>query len=87
MGRGHTCHNWVSYEGFTYYLKVVRGHDFWPHLEMSHEQSDLLTPILENGTVSGEMGSQVALMPMVIKFGPCDKGTLCEQFCCVSVDR
>ena len=22
-------------------------------------------------------------MPMVIKFDPCDKGTLCGQFCCV----
>ena len=38
-------------------LKGMRGHDFWTHLEMCPEQSDLLPRILNNGTVSGEMGS------------------------------
>ena len=38
-------------------LEVVRGHDFWTHLKMCTELVDLLTPILDNGTVSGEMGS------------------------------
>ena len=38
-------------------LEVVRGHDFWMHSEMCMESVDLLPPILDNGTVSGEMGS------------------------------
>ena len=38
-------------------LKVMRGHDFWTHLTMCPELVDLLPPILESGTVSGEMGS------------------------------
>ena len=50
----------------------MRGHDFWTHLQTCLELVDLLPPILGNGTVSDEMGSKVALMPMVIKFGPCD---------------
>ena len=33
------------------------GHDFWPHLEMCHKQSDPLLVILNNGTVGGEMRS------------------------------
>ena len=37
---------------------------------------DLLAFILNNGTVGGEMRSQVALMPMVFKFGPSDYGLL-----------
>ena len=78
MHGGHTCHNWVSFEGFTYYvpshmrpflfgyhisscyffaLEVVRGHDFWTHLKMCVIIFDLLPPILENGTASGEIGS------------------------------
>ena len=42
---------------------------------------DLLPLILNNGTVNGEMWSKVALMPMVMKFGPTHWGTLYEQFC------
>ena len=38
-------------------LKVVRGQDFWTHLEMCLELVDLPPSILDNGTVSGEMGS------------------------------
>ena len=38
-------------------LKVVRGHDFWTHLKMCMELVDLLPPILDNGTVNGEMES------------------------------
>ena len=38
-------------------LKVMRGHDFWTHLKMCVIIFDLLPPILESGTVSGEMGS------------------------------
>ena len=49
-------------------LEVVRGHDFWPHLEMCQEQSDLLLLIFNNGTMSGEKGSLVTMMPVVIKF-------------------
>ena len=50
----------------------MRGDDFWPHLEMCTNRSDLLSVILNNGTMSDEMRSQVGLMPMVIKFGPSD---------------
>ena len=76
MGRGHTCHNLGSYEGFTqsvpshmrqflfgyhislcYFFALQSGHGIWPHLEMCLEQSDLLPLTLNNGTVSGEMGS------------------------------
>ena len=59
----------------------MRGDDFWPHLEMFTNRSDLVPVILNNRTMNGEMRSQVGLMPMVIKFRPSDKGTLCEQFC------
>ena len=48
---------------------------------MCTELVDLLPLTLNNGTVCGEMGSLVALMPMVIKFGQTDLGTLHEQFC------
>ena len=39
------------------HLEVMRGHDFWTHLKMCVVIFDLLPPILESGTVSGEMGS------------------------------
>ena len=42
---------------YLFALKVVRGHEFWTHLKMCVVIFDLLLPILENGTVSGEMGS------------------------------
>ena len=48
------CH--ISFCCF-FALEVVRGHDFWIHLKMCTELVDLLPPILDNGTVSGEMGS------------------------------
>ena len=48
------CH--ISFCWF-FALKVVRGHDFWTHLQMCTELVELLQPILDNGTVSGEMGS------------------------------
>ena len=48
------CH--ISFFYF-FALKVVRGHDFWTHLEMCVIIFDLLQLILNNGTVSGEMGS------------------------------
>ena len=35
----------------------MRGHDFWTHLKMCVIIFDLLPPILESETVSGEMGS------------------------------
>ena len=35
----------------------MRGHDFWTHLKMCFIIFNLLPPILDNGTVSGEMGS------------------------------
>ena len=38
-------------------LKVVRGHDFWTHLKMCVIKFDPFPLILENGIVSGEMGS------------------------------
>ena len=38
-------------------LEVMRGHDFWTHLKMCIIIFNLLPPILESGTVSGEMGS------------------------------
>ena len=63
------CH--ISFCYF-FSLKVVRGDDFWPHLEMCTNGSDLLPVILNNGTMSGEMRSQVGLMPVVIKFEPSD---------------
>ena len=93
MGRGDTCHNRWSYQGFTqyvssymrsflsechisfcYFLNVeyVRGHEFWAHLKMFIIRFDLLAFILNNGTVNCEMGSEVALMPVVIKFGQND---------------
>ena len=62
---------------------MVRGHYFWPYLEMCPEQSDLLPLRLNKETVSGEISLQVALMDMVIKFGTIDQGTLYEQFCSV----
>ena len=48
------CH--ISFCCF-FALKVMSGHDFWTHLKMCVVIFDLLPPILENGTVSGEMGS------------------------------
>ena len=53
-------------------LKEVLGHYFWAHLKMFIVIFDLLVCILNNGTVNGKMRSYVALMPMVIKFGPSD---------------
>ena len=35
----------------------MRGYDFWTHLKMCVIIFDLLTPILNNGTMSGEIGS------------------------------
>ena len=67
------CH--ISFCCF-FALEVMRGHDFWTHLKMCVIIFNLLSPILESGTGSGEMGSLVALMLMVIKFDPCDWGTL-----------
>ena len=63
------CH--ISFCCF-FALEVMRGHDFWTHLKMFVVIFNLLPPILEIGTVSGEMGSEVALMPVVIEFDPCD---------------
>ena len=57
---------------FIFAVEVVRGHYLQTHLKMCIVTLDLLPLILHNGTVSGEMGSQVASMPMVIKFGPGD---------------
>ena len=48
------CH--ISFCCF-FALEVMRGHDFWTHLKMHVIIFDLLPPILESGTVSGEMGS------------------------------
>ena len=53
-------------------LKVVRGDDLWPQLKMCTNGSHLLPVILNNGTMSYEIRSQVGLIPMVIKFGPSD---------------
>ena len=38
-------------------LEVVRGHDFWKHPKMCWRIFDPLTKMLNNGTVSGKMGS------------------------------
>ena len=70
MGRGHIGHNLGSHESLRpflfgchisfccfFALEVMRGHDFWTHLQMCPELVDLLLPKLDNGTVSGEMGS------------------------------
>ena len=49
---------WVSFFLLLVFsLKVVRGDDFWPHLKMCTNGSDLLPVILNNGTMSGEMRS------------------------------
>ena len=48
------CH--ISFCCF-FALKVMMGHDFSTHLKMCVVIFDLLPLILENGTVSGEMGS------------------------------
>ena len=53
-------------------LKVVRGNDFWTHLEMCWWIFDLLPLMWNNGTVNDEMRSEVALMPVVIKFSTTD---------------
>ena len=53
-------------------LKEVRGCEFWMHLKMFILIFDLLLFILNNETVDCEMRSYVALMPVVIKFGPSD---------------
>ena len=50
----------------------MRGHDFWTPLKMCVVIFDLLPTVLESGTVTGEIASQVALMPMVIEFGSHD---------------
>ena len=63
------CH--ISF-GYFFALEVVRGHDFWTHLEMCMELFDLLPLTLTNEIVNGEMRSLVALMPVVIKFGQTD---------------
>ena len=38
-------------------LEVVRGHNFWTHLETCMELVDLLPLALTNGIVNGEMRS------------------------------
>ena len=48
------CH--ISFCYF-FALEVMRGHNFWTHLKMCIVIFDLLSPILENRAVSGEMGS------------------------------
>ena len=48
------CH--ISFCYF-FALEMVRGHDFWTHLKMCVARFDPLPLILENGTVSDEMGS------------------------------
>ena len=48
------CH--ISFYCF-FALEVVKGHDFWTHLQRCTELVDLLSPIVESGTVSGETGS------------------------------
>ena len=48
------CH--ISFCCF-FALEVMRGHDFWTHLKMCVIIFDLLPLILDNGTVSGEIGS------------------------------
>ena len=47
------CH--ISFCYF-FALEVVKGHGFWTHLKMCVIIFDLLPPILENGTGSGETG-------------------------------
>ena len=44
------CH--ISFYWF-FALEVMRGHEFWTHLQTCLELVDLLPPILESGTVSG----------------------------------
>ena len=48
------CH--ISFCCF-FALEVMSGQDFWTHLKMCVIIFDLLPLILDNGTVSGEMGS------------------------------
>ena len=68
---------WVSYFLLLLFCaQLMRGHDFWVQFEMCWQIFDLLPLILNNGAVSGEMRLYVALMPVVIKFGPSDYGTL-----------
>ena len=55
--RDHICLGVIFHSVAFLHLEVVRGHDFWTHLQMCLELVDLLAPILDNGTVSGEMGS------------------------------
>ena len=55
---------------YIFALEEVRGHEFWMHLKMFILIFDLLPFIMNNETVDGEMRSYVALMPVVIKFGP-----------------
>ena len=55
VGTGHIGHDLGSHKGFA--LEVMRGHVFWTYLKMCVIIFDLLPPILESGTVSGEMGS------------------------------
>ena len=46
----YLCH--ISFCCF-FALEVMRGHDFWTHLKMCVIIFDLLPPILESRTVSG----------------------------------
>ena len=48
----------------------VNGHAHFSGLKMCFPIFDLLPLILNSGTVDGEMWSYVALMPVVMKFGP-----------------
>ena len=63
------CH--ISFY-YIFAVREVRAHELWRHLKMCVITFGLLSFILSNGIVCGEMRSQVVLMPMVIKFGPSD---------------
>ena len=47
---------YISFYWF-FALEVMRGHEFWTHLQTCPELVDLLPPILESRSVNGEMGS------------------------------
>ena len=57
---------------YIFAVEEVRGHEFWTYLKMFIQIFDLLPFLLNNETMNSEMGSQVALMPVVIKFSPSD---------------
>ena len=61
-------------------LKVVRGHEFWTHLKTLVVIFDLLAFILNNGTVSGEMRSQVALMLWEVNLAQVIRGHCMRNF-------